>query len=184
MSALSDWIKERRRVLGLTQAQVASKLGVHQAQVSSLEAGKFMPDVAMMTKIDTVFGKFAGAYIPAQSAPGTKKVMSSKAKEGLRAYREAKGDSFYLEIDDNTFITADRFQYILRNGAHTSYFTELKTLVKSLVASQMRQSSVDSVKEVIEKLDEIYKLIEKKFDGYDPANVAETSGIYIEENEE
>lgn len=183
MSALSDWIKERRKILNLTQAQVASRLGIHQAQVSSLENGKFLPDAAIMTKIDAVFGKFAGSYVPVQSAPGTKRPMSSKAQEALKAYRDSKENSFYLQLDDNTYITADRNQYILKQGANVSYFVNLKALIKSLVASQMRQSAVTSVQEIASKLDEIYKLIENKFDGYDPANVAETSRLIIEEDE-
>jgi len=181
MSALSDWIKERRRALGLTQTQVANRLGVHQAQVSSLENGGFMPDVDMMTKIDAIFGKFAGAYIPAQSAPGTKKIMSSKAKEGLKAYRDAKENNFYLEIDNGIHITADRNQYILKQGANASYFIDLRSLIKYLITSQVRQSAVSSVQEVVDKIDEIYERIDKKFDNYDPANIA--AGVNEEDDE-
>lgn len=183
MSALSDWIKERRRELGLSQMQAASKLGMNQGQVSHLENGKLMPDAEMMSKIDAVFGKFAGSYVPIQSAPGTKR-MSEKAKEGLKAYREAKENNFYLKIDDSTFITADRNQYILKQGANTSYFTEIRSLLKYFAASHMRQSAVNSVQEICDKLDKIYKLIEEKFDGYDPANVAASAELYIPDDEE
>lgn len=184
MSALSGWIKERRDELKLTQVQVASRLGVHQAQVSSLENGKLMPDATMMTKIEAVFGKFAGAYIPVQSAPGTKKIMSSKAKKGLKAYREAKENNFCLKIDSNVFISADRNQYILKQGANTSYFVELKALIKYLVASKMRQSAVNTVQDVSDRLDEIYKSIEEKFDEYDPANIAEIAEMDMNDEED
>lgn len=182
MSALSDWIKDRRKVLGLTQSQVANKLGVHQAQISSLENGKFVPDTDLMSKIDGVFGKFAGSYVPVQSAPGTKR-MSEKAKDGLKAYREAKENNFFLKIDSNVFITADRNQYILKQGANASYFTDIKSLVKHLVVSQLRQSDVSSVQEIVTKLDEIYKKVDEKFSGYDPANIAEAAA-FDEEIEE
>lgn len=172
MSALSDWIKERRAVLKLTQVHVASRLGLHQAQISQLENGKLMPDADLMTKIDAVFGKFAGSYVPVQSAPGTKK-MSDRAKDGLKAYRESRENGFFLKIDNTTNITADRNQYILKQGANASYFTDLKSLVKYLVALELRQSSVSSLQEILDKLDEIYGAIEERFDKYDPANVTE-----------
>ncbi len=183
MSALSDWIKERRRELGFTQAQVASKLGLHQANVSSLENGKFLPDAEMMKKIDAVFGQFAGSYVPVQSAPGTKKVMPAKTQEGLKAFREAKENNFFLRIDDNTYITADRNQYILKQSAHTAYFVEIRALLKFLVVTHVRQSAVNSVKEIIAKQDEIFKLIEEKFANYDPANISEETPLYIEDDE-
>ncbi len=172
MSAFSDWFKDRRMALGFTQAQVASKLSIHQAQVSVLEKGKISPDESLMAKIAAIMGKFEGSYVPVPSAPKDgKRVMPSKAKEALRAYREAKQDGFNLQLDNNTSITADKFQYILRSNGHNSYFTDLRSLLKFLIVSQMRQSAVSSVKEVIEKIDEIYKNIEEKFAGYDPASI-------------
>lgn len=166
MSALSDWIKERRKALGLSQTQVATKLGVNQGQVSHLENGKFAPDAEMMAKLDAILGKFTGSFTPQASS-----AMSERSMNGLKAYRESKDSGFCLKIDANIVITADRNQYILKQGANTSYFTQLASLAKYLVVSQARQSSVDSVLQVCNKLDEIYALIDKKFSGFDPANV-------------
>lgn len=180
MSTLSDWIKERRKILNLTQAQVAVKLGIHQAQVSVLENGKFMPDSAMMNKIDAIFGKFAGVYVPPEITSESKNLMSTKAREGLKAYREAKENNFCLQIEQNVYITADRNQYILKQGANASYFVELKALIKYLIVSQVRQSAVNSVQEISNKLDEIYKQIEDKFANYNPANVTD---LFIDEEE-
>lgn len=170
MNELAGWIKERRKNLGLSQAQLATKLGLNQGHVSHLENGKILPDADMMTKIDAVIGKFSGEYTP-DTTP--KKVHS--AKEALKAYREAKEDAFCLQIDTNIFITADRHQYILKQGANASYFTDLTSLTKYLVVSQVRQSAVNSVQEICNKIDEVYKLIEKKFMGFDPAGVAVSS---------
>jgi len=186
MSALSDWLKTRRKELGFTQVRLAERLGVHQAIVSTLENGK-PPDAILMEKIESIYGKFAGSYIPAQSStPGTKKIMSAKAKDGLKAYREAKENNFCLQIDDMC-ITADRNQYILKQGANASYFVELKALLKYLIASKARQSAVNSVQEICKKLEEIYKRIEEKFNNYDPAGIEEASSIdeekYIKETE-
>lgn len=174
MSAnLADWIKERRRLLGFTQAQIAMKLGIHQAQVSALESGKFQPDKQTMSKINDIFGEYRGDYVPAISVSvGDKKGMSDKTKEALRAYRETKENGFYLKISDDIYITADRNQYILHQGTNLTYFTEIKFLIKHLVSSQVRQSAVSSVEEILNKMNELYKNIELKFDGYDPADVS------------
>lgn len=174
MSALSDWIKEQRKSLGLTQAQFASKIGIHQAQVSGVESGRIVPDDITMEKINSVLGKFPGLFTPNKMTALPKKIMSDKAKEGLEAYREARENNFYLSIDDNTHITADRNQYILKQGANTSYFVEIKALLKFLVATRMKQSSIDSVQQISDKLDETYALIEAKFAGLNPANISDT----------
>lgn len=186
MSNLSEWLKGRRKDCGFTQMQVADKLGIHQAQVSGLENGKLAPDTSLMIKIDGLYGKFTGSYVPSETS--NLKKMSDRAKEGLKAYREAKENNFCLRLDAQTVISADRNQYILKQGAGTSYFAEIKALLKYLVASHVRQSAVNSVQEICDKLDEIYKLIEAKFDGYDPANVAasveEEEELYIPDDEE
>jgi len=180
MSNLSDWLKERRKDFGFTQIQVADKLGIHQAQVSGLENGRISPDTTLMTKIDALYGKFSGSFIPTES--NTNK-MSIKAREALKAYREAKENNFCIQLDKQTIITADRNQYILKQGANTSYFVDIKSLLRYLVASQMRQSAVNSVQDICNKLDEIYKLIEIKFNEYDPANVSVSEELYIPDEE-
>lgn len=183
MSAFSDWFKDRRAALGLTQSQVASKLGVHQAQISMLEKGKMSPDESLIAKVTAVMGKFEGSYVPIPTAPREKKMMPNKAQEALKAYRESKQGSFNLQLDANTVITADKFQYVLRQGTHCSYFVELKSLLKFLVASQMCQSAVSSVKEILAKLDEVYQKIDERFADYNPANISKDNFEDLEESE-
>lgn len=178
MNTLHEWIKERRRALGFTQAQIAGKLGIHQAQVSGLETGRFKPDSILMSKINDTFGKFSGIYVPMTVENTNKKTMPDKAREALKAYHEAKENNFYLQLDKTTYITADRNQYILHQGTNLSYFTQLTSLLKHMMASHIRTSAVSSVEQILAKIDEIYSLIDNKFGFYDPAN------ILVEEKEE
>src|SRR6266702_2897493 len=170
METLPEWFKTRRKEMGFTQAQVASKLGVHQAQVSALESGRSKPDQNALTKIEQLFGIFVNA-VPAVKDL-SKKEMPSAAMEALKAYRESKENGFCIDLGHNLIITADRNQYILRQGTNASYFTELTPLIKYMIISQVRQSSVSSVQEMADKLQEIYKLIEVKFNEYDPAHIS------------
>jgi transcriptional regulator with XRE-family HTH domain len=172
MNTFSEWLKTRRKDMGLTQVQVATKLGVHQAQVSALEGGRTTPDHNLLVKTEKLFGSFSDTYTSTiKDKDAAKKEMPSAAMEALKAYREKKDTGFYLELEKGLVITADRNQYILRQGVNASYFTELKLLIKYMIASQIRQSSVDSVQKVLDKLDSIYELVEAKFNEYDPANI-------------
>ena len=100
-----------------------------------------------------------------------KRGMNEKAAEALRLYRENKEEvePFKVEIDENTIITADRHQYILHQGKHKSYFVDLANLLKHLLASGVRQSSVNSIQAVVDKLNELNAKIESAFKAYDPA---------------
>ncbi|MRT00663.1 helix-turn-helix domain-containing protein [Ralstonia pickettii] len=46
MTALGDFVRRRRKVLGLTQAALALRMGVDDAYVSAIETGRRTPDGA------------------------------------------------------------------------------------------------------------------------------------------
>jgi len=54
MAAIGTHIRRARVEQGLTQRQLADKVGVTQAQVSNWERGKFKPDEAQLAKIEQV----------------------------------------------------------------------------------------------------------------------------------
>ena len=99
----------------------------------------------------------------------------------MKAAREAKEDSFRLEFEPGLFITADRYQYVLHQGMRLSYFTEITSLLKYMIASQLRQSPVASVQQIVDKISEIHKLIDTKFGNYDPANIKALLDNEVEE---
>jgi len=179
MNKFSFWFRKCRQALNLSQTQVASKLGINQMKVSSIENNKLEPDKSLIGRIEDLFGQFPSSddlvinKIELNNEfSDIKRNMPEKAIEALKIYREEKNNGFCLHINKNTYITADRYQYILHQRNTQLYFAEIKYLLKYMVASEMRQSAVSSVEEIINKLDNIYEKIEEKFNNYDPANVA------------
>lgn len=164
MENFANWLKEKRNTFSLTQTQLASKLGINQGHISGLETGRLKPDKELINKAEKIFNEIG-------MMPSENKKMPNKALEALKAYRENKDGSFNLELYDGVFITADRNQYILHQGANLSYFVDIKSLLKYFIASKARQSAITSVKEIIDKLDEIYANIDKKFANYNPAKI-------------
>lgn len=103
----------------------------------------------------------------------TKGGWNEKAAEGLRLYRLNKeANTFRIDIDETSYITADKHQYILHQGKLQFYFVDLKNLLKHMITTSVRQSAVVSIQSIVDKLDELYVLIDKKFDGNkDPQNI-------------
>ena len=61
-------IKARRRELGLTQAELAERLGVHAATVAQAEAGKREPTISTVQRyadaLETTVGELLGQHAP------------------------------------------------------------------------------------------------------------------------
>ena len=56
MSAFSDTLSSLRRGAGMTQADLAERLGISKSAVSMYECGKREPDLDLLRKIADVFG--------------------------------------------------------------------------------------------------------------------------------
>lgn len=50
-------IRRQRRAAGLTQAQLATRLGCKQSAISRLEGGGVVPDIRTLARIAEVLGK-------------------------------------------------------------------------------------------------------------------------------
>jgi transcriptional regulator with XRE-family HTH domain len=44
-------LKDRREQLGLTQQQLAARLGIHQPAIASLEAGRYPPNIDSLRRV-------------------------------------------------------------------------------------------------------------------------------------
>lgn len=62
--AIGERIVARRIAAGLTQRELADKLGVSTAHVSYLEHGERGPSIQMLYKIAKVFGTTVGRLVP------------------------------------------------------------------------------------------------------------------------
>ena len=53
---ISQNLKDLRRLSGMTQEQVAEKVGLTRQAISSYESGRTQPDLAMLEKLAEVYG--------------------------------------------------------------------------------------------------------------------------------
>lgn len=170
MSTTTEWLKERRAALKLSQAEAGLRLGLSQPQYSQLERGQGKVSSDLELKIRGAFGDGFVAE-PTTDADGTKREMPEAARAALAAKRS---EAFYLEIDDGVWVTADSYQYVLhfgQNNQNKSYFTEIPALIKHLITLKVRTSSISNFTDIISVIEKTYKLADEKFSSYDPAKI-------------
>lgn len=51
-----DWLREKRKETGLTQDEVAEKVGINRATLSKLETGETNPSVKLAQKLGALLG--------------------------------------------------------------------------------------------------------------------------------
>lgn len=97
-------LREVRKELGLSQAQFAKLLGVHQTAVSQWETGRTAPETQMLMRISRLSGRpvdelmndaKADAELPEINAPFEMRMPDS----GMRGARIEEGDTVYLRAD-------------------------------------------------------------------------------------
>lgn len=86
MKAISDWLVQSRRGTGKTQAELATALGVSQAQVSQWERGRQEPTAAQVSAL----AKALGVKVPTN---GAKVAAPEKTTRGTRAKANSLSDS-------------------------------------------------------------------------------------------
>ena len=83
-TAIGEFIAALRKAQGLTQQQVADRLGVSNKTVSSWETGASCPDIAMLPAIAELYGVtcdeiLRGEHIPADETTQVKEAEREKA---------------------------------------------------------------------------------------------------------
>ena len=54
---MENTIKVERAILGLTQDDLAKKIGVSRQTINSIEANRYVPSTVLALKLSQVFGK-------------------------------------------------------------------------------------------------------------------------------
>ena len=54
---MENTIKVERAILGLTQGDLAKKIGVSRQTINSIEANRYVPSTVLALKLSDVFGK-------------------------------------------------------------------------------------------------------------------------------
>lgn len=150
-------LKEARRKKGLTQEQLAKKIGVNRSVISKYESGMIEPSVTQIEKIAdalevnpfTLIGVFDGisALLDLANNPDNEmigasvQVLSELCKTENIKYNDIKSDNIPIEFNNFSVfisdigysITREESKYYLVNGNEKKEITheELKTLVKT-----------------------------------------------------
>ncbi len=87
---LGEKIQEQRKLKGLTQDELAEKLGVTAQAVSKWERGTSMPDVALLPEIANIFGITIDSLFSNEKEPEVQMVPVENRK---------KIDEMYLRVN-------------------------------------------------------------------------------------
>ncbi len=110
--AIKDRVKQLRQEKNWSQAQLGSKMGCHQKQVSAYERGRNIPSTEVLMRLADIFDVSLD-YL-ASEAQGKPARVNIKDKELLRRLEDMdkfneKDRGTILEIID-TFIIKNKFQ--------------------------------------------------------------------------
>ena len=75
---ISEWLKNGRQKINITQEQLADKLGVTRQTISSWETGRSYPDIASIVKMSEIFNMSLDELL--KEHPKLNKQDSSKIK--------------------------------------------------------------------------------------------------------
>lgn len=168
MQTFNNWLKELRKSLGLTQAAAAKKIGcgLQQATYSLLETGKRPIDAAMFSAIKLAFGEPPADVDPTlvwatNLTTGTTAAQApvSPTTATTTAQKEVE-KSFMVSIDADTYVTADKYQFVLVHKRIPSYYGSLKSLAKTLTGFLVREENVQSLTDMIAALERAEKKID------------------------
>lgn len=65
-------LRVERAILRMTQAELASKVGVSRQTINAIESGKYVPSTVLSLKISHIFGKPLDAVFQLEDSDWTK----------------------------------------------------------------------------------------------------------------
>lgn len=175
-----NWLKEKRTEFNLSQAKFAEKLGIKNSSTYTLlEGGKQKPTADELATIKKAIGEYVGNVETRTIHPRgwhLKKHRENKLNASPESAEEIVAEApavkpFFIQLDETTVIKADSHQYKLIIGGHQTYFIEFAPMLKHMIHEKVKTSSIESIEQVINKIDEVYKLINERFVNFDPAGI-------------
>ena len=103
------FLKELRRKKGITQEQLAEKLGVSGGTISRWGTGNNMPDISLLVEISEYFDVSIPEIIKGERKSEDMKEETKEVAEIMSDYAAAEGT--YYEMDDS--VRYSRFGIIL-----------------------------------------------------------------------
>jgi type I restriction enzyme M protein len=115
------WLRDARKAKGLSQAELAEKIGAAQAQISQWETGKSEPGTEVIGRLEKLLGRSAAVAAPEPAAPAAKP-GGRRAEAGDKS-NKGNGD---LGFERKLWLAADK----LRNNMDAA---EYKHVVLGLI---------------------------------------------------
>lgn len=88
---LQEKIKKLRKQRGLSQYELAEKLGIHGGHISRLENGKFKPSIELLKKLTEIFEVSADYLIGNSSECGEVHIQDEALAERIRLLNTIDG---------------------------------------------------------------------------------------------
>lgn len=133
MSSIGDKIRDLRKNRGLTQAQLAERLGVSQQTIGQWETGKSSPKIQSINKLAQALGVYASALIdssgssvltPTDSFSDTHLVAVIQViRDQMDKYDKQMNDAF--DIGDGWTGACNRIAYIALQETLNKVFSVL-----------------------------------------------------------
>lgn len=148
-------LKQKRKELKLTQAQIAEKLGISQPQYSQIETGKIQVSKELSDKLTALFNSPIDIPI--------KEPAISKPKKDIEAIDVIELDpedidpedaevcgKFKLDfvVSENIRIKSDYYQYILEVNGKKGYYMSLESLLNQILTLKIKSESIRNVQEL------------------------------------
>jgi len=101
---LGKRISQSRRKIGLTQEQLAEKLGVTAQAVSKWENDQSCPDITMLPKLAEIFGATTDALLGIEDSQPVREaeIVSDQSAEAEPEGLHISKDGFEFKLDNNT----------------------------------------------------------------------------------
>lgn len=94
MNAFGDFLYELRKEQGMTQAELADKLGVTNKAVSKWETGEAMPETGLLLPLAEIFGVTVDELLNGRRSDGKKTERNGGGGEASDDEKEQNGDAF------------------------------------------------------------------------------------------
>ncbi|CAB1224126.1 LexA family protein [Serratia liquefaciens] len=170
---LADRVRQKRLELGLTQAQLADKIGTSQQGIVSVETGRtvrprYLPELAkalecdidwLLTGANSSNVSYAGPYEPGKRYPVLSKVQAGSWAEAVEAYNlkdidlwlessaHIQGEGFWLEVDGDSMTAPMGLS--IPEGTYVLFDTGREAFNGNLVIAKLSDSNEATFKRLV-----------------------------------
>jgi len=113
---IGKFISENRKEIGLTQEQLAEKIGVSKNAVSKWERGLNLPDVGLMQKLCEILNITLNELFNGERIPDNK-------------YKEIADNNLLNVLENNVFTLKDKIDYFRKKWQKEHFFEQIIVII-------------------------------------------------------